>query len=91
MNLPTFVCVAKLQIIHESQPLFINYFFKSFNLQKKSNAELLRRKVKFSIVLASLRLKISFLLSDKLPAVLDIQATAIRGAYLATVDVIDGF
>ena len=70
---------------------FLSIIFLSFNLQKKSNAELLRRKVKFSIVLASLRLKISFLLSDKLPAVLDIQATAIHGAYLATIDVVDSF
>ena len=83
--------MTKLHIILEIQPLFPQLFLKSFNLQKKSNAELLRRKVKLSIVLASLRLKISFLLSDKLPAVLDIQATAIRGAHLTTVDVIDGF
>lgn len=40
---------------------------------------------------ASLRFEISFLLSDKLFAVLDIQAIAISGAYLVAVDVIDGF
>ena len=34
---------------------------------------------------------ISLLLNEKLLAVLDIQATAIHGAYLAAVDIIDGF